>query len=474
MRGPGALPLDPTGAPGPDSLSYYFHIRIIFLRIGVWSPRPQRVQGSALAFSFRAASNARVVATSFQADTNPPQPAGWLGLVHETSTNLACRHAHPDHGCGATHPGPYVDLGGGVDVLQNENVKPSGFGPSPRHYSLDPGGVPEAAVGYGFGNGLRVEAKADYAYTRVHGVELPAPFPAERAGGHQQQYGGLANVLYDLDLHLPARPYLGIGAGYRQLELDQINSSSYGAPTGRGPSEARGNFAYQGITGIAVATPVRGLSVTLDYRLIGMLSPGAYFRGDATVEELVLNAATPAVPAGQYINVRSQPPVFRQVQLSAHATFNNIFNHEILIGLRYAFGAAPPLPPARQPVPPAVPAPAAARTYLVFFDWDSAALTARAHAIIAGAAQDAARVRVTTLEVDGHADSSHALPGERGRRYNLRLSLRRADAVRAALIGDGVAAAAITVHGFGDGHPLVPTGPNTREPQNRRVEIVLR
>ncbi len=371
--------------------------------------------------------------------------------------------------------GPYVEFGGGVDVLQNENVKPSGFGPAPRHYSFDPGGAADTAIGYGFGNGLRIEVEGDYAYDRVHGVELPEPSSAERAGGHEQQYGGFANVLYDLDLHLPVRPYLGIGAGYRELELDQIDSSSYGVLSRGGPAIARGNFAYQGIAGLAIATPVRGLSLTLDYHLIGMLSPDAYFRGNVTGLEPVPGSSEPsASPQGGLLGIqRTTFPTFRQVTLQEHATFNNIFNHEITAGLRYAFGRAPP-PPVTGSPPPAVPAPSPARTYLVFFDWDSADLTDRADAIIAEAAQDAAHVRLTTLQVDGHADSSRALPGERGQRFNLRLSLRRADAVRAALIRDGIAPAAITVHGFGDLHPLVPTGPNVREPQNRRVEVVVR
>jgi len=32
----------------------------------------------------------------------------------------------------------------------------------------------------------------------------------------------------------------------------------------------------------------------------------------------------------------------------------------------------------------------------------------------------------------------------------------------------------IGVQAFGESRPLVPTGDNVREPQNRRVEIVLR
>ena len=114
-----------------------------------------------------------------------------------------------------------------------------------------------------------------------------------------------------------------------------------------------------------------------------------------------------------------------------------------------------------------------ARSYLAFFDWNRATLTSRAEAFVAEAARSA-QVQTTTIEVDGYADTSRALPGERGRLYNLRLSLRRAQSGRVALVREGMPAGGIEVHGFGDTHPLVPTGPNVRKPQNRRVEIVLR
>ena len=52
--------------------------------------------------------------------------------------------------------------------------------------------------------------------------------------------------------------------------------------------------------------------------------------------------------------------------------------------------------------------------------------------------------------------------------------MRRAQAVQAELVKDGVPQNAITIQGFGDTHLLVPTGPGVREPQNRRVEIIIR
>jgi len=144
--------------------------------------------------------------------------------------------------------------------------------------------------------------------------------------------------------------------------------------------------------------------------------------------------------------------------------FGNDFKHAVLIGLRYNFGQTPPPAPA----PVAVPAPAPSRTYLVFFDWDKATLTDRARQIIKDAADNSARVQYTRIEVNGYTDTS-GTP-----RYNQGLSVRRAQAVAGELVRDGVPREAISIQGFGDTHLLVPTGPGVREPQNRRVEIIIR
>src|ERR671926_214993 len=114
--------------------------------------------------------------------------------------------------------------------------------------------------------------------------------------------------------------------------------------------------------------------------------------------------------------------------------------------------SSPPPPPA--PAPVAAPAPAPARSYLVFFDWDKATLTDRARAIVREAAENSTRVQYTRIEVNGYTDTS-GTP-----QYNQRLSVRRAEAVAAELVRDGVPRNAITIQGFGETHLLVPTGPN--------------
>jgi iron complex outermembrane receptor protein len=137
--------------------------------------------------------------------------------------------------------------------------------------------------------------------------------------------------------------------------------------------------------------------------------------------------------------------------------------------LAYNWGAPPP-PPAEMPVPPppVAPAPIPARTYLVFFDWDRADLTARAKQIVASAAEASTHVATTQIEVNGYTDLSGTAA------YNQKLSVRRAMTVKAELVHDGVAANEIDIHGFGETHPLVPTAKGVREPQNRRVEIILK
>ncbi len=73
-------------------------------------------------------------------------------------------------------------------------------------------------------------------------------------------------------------------------------------------------------------------------------------------------------------------------------------------------------------------------------------------------------MRITTT---GHADTS-GTPA-----YNLALSERRANAVKAELVKLGFREAEIVVMFRGEAEPLVATGDGVREPQNRRVEIVM-
>jgi outer membrane protein OmpA-like peptidoglycan-associated protein len=124
---------------------------------------------------------------------------------------------------------------------------------------------------------------------------------------------------------------------------------------------------------------------------------------------------------------------------------------------------------AQPPAPPPAPAraPAAQHAYNVFFDFDRSELNPVAARIVQQAADSARNTGVTRIYVDGHTDST----GTGG--YNQALSQRRAEAVRRQLIADGIPAGEIVTNASGKSGQLVPTADQVREPQNRRVEIVL-
>jgi outer membrane protein OmpA-like peptidoglycan-associated protein len=107
------------------------------------------------------------------------------------------------------------------------------------------------------------------------------------------------------------------------------------------------------------------------------------------------------------------------------------------------------------------------RTYLVFFDHDSSSLTAAARSIIATAANNSKTAGTTRIITTGHTDRSGT------NQYNEALSQRRSVSVKDELVRLGVPANSITTVAKGESDPLVQTRDGVREPQNRRVEIVL-
>jgi OmpA-OmpF porin, OOP family len=105
--------------------------------------------------------------------------------------------------------------------------------------------------------------------------------------------------------------------------------------------------------------------------------------------------------------------------------------------------------------------------YTVYFDFDKAVINAAGQQVINQVLADAKMHPPSSVSVTGHTDTVG--PAD----YNMALGLRRADAVRTALIAGGVPADKITVASRGFTDLAVPTGPNVREAKNRRAEIIL-
>jgi len=127
-------------------------------------------------------------------------------------------------------------------------------------------------------------------------------------------------------------------------------------------------------------------------------------------------------------------------------------------------------PAEEAPTPAAAPAPAPApapKNYLVFFDFNKSDLTKEGRTVVRSAADNAVKSSATRIDVTGHTDTVGSAA------YNLRLSERRARVVERELVADGVPQNEIAIFAKGKSEPLVPTGDGVKEPQNRRVQIVL-
>ncbi|MGB0846592.1 MAG: OmpA family protein [Thiolinea sp.] len=72
------------------------------------------------------------------------------------------------------------------------------------------------------------------------------------------------------------------------------------------------------------------------------------------------------------------------------------------------------------------------------------------------------------VAIGGHTDSDGA------KSYNLQLSQRRADAVRAYLIGKGVSGRLLTAKGFGEAEPVASNSTAAGKAQNRRISFDIK
>jgi len=200
--------------------------------------------------------------------------------------------------------GLYVGIGAGLNVMQQENGSIAAIGTSGSQ-QMSPGAAVVASMGWGFGNGLRAELEGDFRYNSVKSVSgYGSAFTS--ASGKENKYGVMVNALYDFDLG-GVMPYVGAGVGYQQEAVSGITyTTSTGATTGG--SGSKGSFAYQGIVGAALPfSTVPGLALTADYRFMGLTGTRSY------------NATAGGTAT------------------TLNSTSN--YNHTILVGLRYAFGA---------------------------------------------------------------------------------------------------------------------------------------
>ena len=210
--------------------------------------------------------------------------------------------------------GIYVGAGGGINY--RNFAQDTGIRVKPEHT----GWVGLGSVGYGFGNGFRVEVEGNYRHNDVRRTQIPTLGGTgvfRGTSGALRTYGGMVNGFYDFSLAsfgLPeVTPYVGVGVGYGVNNWDRVTARS---PSGAGllrSTDTNGNLAYQGILGMAysLAPIMPGLALTGEYRYYGVLDTRQNFTASGVVG-----------PAAGRLNPSNG-------------------NHSLLLGLRYNFGVAP-------------------------------------------------------------------------------------------------------------------------------------
>jgi OOP family OmpA-OmpF porin len=319
------------------------------------------------------------------------------------------------------YPGFYIGAIGGVNWQLNNSFTttvstPFGAASANTNANWNTGWAAGGMIGYDF-VGPRVELEGMYR-DNTGTLTLPGVGGAG-AGVDFNQVSVMANVLYDFNAGGVIVPYIGAGAG-----VAFINANLGGG------SSSSTQFAYQAMIGVGYNIDPQ-IRLNLEGRYYGTTSPNFSNSG----------------------NVGGVP-----VNITANPTNNNV---SLLASIQFRFGA-PSAPP-----PPPPPPMANAPSYMVFFDWDRSNLSQQALNTIKQAADAFKATGKARITATGHADRSG--PED----YNMALSLRRANAVKDALVRNGVPPTAISVIGKGETQPLVPTPDGVREPQNRRVEIVL-
>ncbi len=329
---------------------------------------------------------------------------------------------------GAAESGWYIGLGGGLSLPDDVDVAGDlTVGGTVVHRATatrDASFRGLAAIGYRWQQHLRFEGEIGYSDPAISALSAGGN-TASVSGADLSEVTLFGNLLYDLpvaeDLSLTLGG--GLGVGFAGLDSGTVKTNDNG-------------FAFQTITGLSYRWN-ENLELAFDYRYVrvnGLRYGGA--SSDIASHNLMLSlrwffeqAETPA----------GTPPAISKP-------------------------AAPPQPPAPPPPPPSPPP---VKTYIVFFDFNKSYLTDAAQSVVAEAVKVAKTTGMVKVQIAGHTDTVGADD------YNMKLSLARAATVKDEMTRLGMDGKAIAVEGKGYHDPLLATGPNVREPQNRRAVIDL-
>ncbi|MBS0478510.1 MAG: OmpA family protein [Proteobacteria bacterium] len=349
----------------------------------------------------------------------------------------------------------YVGVEGGAMIVEDIHfditsgaTKTKDAAQADHEYGYDVGGN----VGYDFGM-FRVEAEVSYKGANLtrwrstlrtpafstNGAAVPnggaVPGTYEAPGGKTTALSFMLNGMLDFGDDDGLQGFVGGGVGVARIKAEKYALSRGGSFL----DDSDTVFAWQAIAGIR-APLTDNIDATLKYR---------FFNAE---------------------NVKL-------VDVAGRTLDGRFRSHSLLGGVTFNFGEPPappppppapvPPPPPPEPTPPPPPPPVVCSPgpFIVFFEWDKSDITPEAASILDNAIAQYANCGNAQVMLAGHADRSGSA------KYNVGLSQRRADAVKAYFVAHSIPDGVISEQAFGESRPRVETADGVREVQNRRVEI---
>ena len=318
-----------------------------------------------------------------------------------------------------TPTGWYLSVAAGANWISDGkfDYKSSGVVTSANSAQWDTGYAVAAAIGYDFGDHWRAEFEV--TYRRNNADNICNSTAVCTASWSVWELSQMVNVLYDFRLGGNWSAAVGAGVGGNLVTLK---------PKFGGPSGDDYVFAGQLIAQLGYQLSDRW-QLYADYHFMVMEDPEP-----------------------------DTPSVGGSVDLEKN-------EHTLMIGLRFDLQsdrAAPSEPDRPRPTEPRPP-----KQFIVFFGFNKSNLSAEAQRVVSEAAAAAKQFGSAEIVVVGHTDTVGS-PS-----YNMRLSLRRAGAVKAELSNNGIKPSMIETSGKGEAELMVQTGDGVKEPQNRRATIDL-
>ncbi|MEQ1756390.1 MAG: OmpA family protein [Micropepsaceae bacterium] len=314
--------------------------------------------------------------------------------------------------------GWYMSLGAGANWIEDGDYASfeSGAQTSAGKFSYDDGYIVSGAVGYDFGDHWRAEFEVAY---RDNDVDSYVNTYGDRYTTSAQvwELSQMVNVLYDMSLGGNWEASVGAGVGGNLVVLKDW--SSYGDQD--------------------------------DYVLAGQLiAQVAYQFSDRWKAYADYHYMFMDDPSLSYLNAPADSIEIEKT------------DHSLQIGLRFDLQRDGAAPARRVDTPKGAP-----KQFIVFFGFNKSNLTPEAQRVVSEAAAAAKENGSASIAVVGHTDTVGS------NEYNVRLSMRRSQSVKDALISLGIPAGGISTGGRGESELMVQTGDSVKEPQNRRATIDL-